>query len=183
MSKVLAVCYNLLIFRLHFFGIRLYLFFHLDSPPTSLIFATRYLYAADACSLSLHSSSASKASSFRSSPMKTFHNSLPYYVPFTGWDSLSGAEITSTVCYIPCQSLLVLFRCINISCLLDAPVYLFHIADVLWGCLYQTGSFQPSFAQLLCPLTFCILWFNGKPCWLLHLIPWPLGNQKEQEGT
>lgn len=48
MSTVFAICSNLLIFRLHFFGIRLYLFFDLDSPSASLMFTTRYLYAADA---------------------------------------------------------------------------------------------------------------------------------------
>lgn len=42
-AKVLAVCNNLLIFRLHFFGIRLSLFFHLDTPHASLMFTTRYM--------------------------------------------------------------------------------------------------------------------------------------------
>ena len=64
-SEVLAVPNNLLIFRLHFFVISLYLLFHLNSPPASLMFTPMYLYAADPCFLSLHSSTVSKASSFR----------------------------------------------------------------------------------------------------------------------
>lgn len=115
MSRVLAVCNNLLIFRLHFFGIKIALVL---SPRQPSCLLDVYKQAADACSLSLDPSSASKAKSFRSSPMKTFHNSLPCSscVPFASWDSPSGAEITSTVCYIPCQSSFVLLRCINISC-------------------------------------------------------------------
>lgn len=149
MSKVLAVCNYLLIFRLHLFGIRLYLFFPLDSPPASLMFTPRYLHASEACCISLCFCSVSKARSFQSSPMKTFHKSLPCssYVPLTGWDSLSGAEIASTVCYIPCQSLLVLFRCINISCC----AWCINISVPYCRCIVRLTGPNWELSDILCP--------------------------------
>jgi len=62
-SQVLAVPKILLIFRLHFVVISLYLFFHLNSPSVSLIFTLLYSYAADLCFLNLLSSVVGKASS------------------------------------------------------------------------------------------------------------------------
>lgn len=120
MSQVLAVPNNLLIFMLHFFVITLYSFFRLNSPPASLMFTPMYLYAADPSSLSLHSSSVSKASSFRVFSYEDFRQFLILqqllFVLFPGRHALSGTGMTSTVCCIACQFLLVLFRCINITC-------------------------------------------------------------------
>lgn len=154
MSRVLAVCNNLLIFRLHFFGIRLHLFFHPGSPPASLMFTNRQQMPV-LLALTLLVQARQRVLGLLLWKLST----IPY--PAVAM-CLLQVEILLLV-----QKLPALFATFPVShhlffsgalifhVVLDASICLFHTADVLWGWLHQNGSFQPSFAQLLRPLTFC----------------------------